>query len=432
MKKEIKIPEIAENVETAVVAGILVSRGDKVDKDQSLVEIETDKATTDLPSPVAGVVDEIKVKEGEEVKVDQVIMIIETNEGEENNAKEEDNGEDDSDGEKEPREEKNREPEEHKEKKKEKKSEPNKEKEDSKKEEKKTDFSDIPAAPSIRRLARELNVDLRKVNGTGPGNRITAEDVKTAAEKGSETERKQAVEIPDFSQWGSTSSEDMTTIRKITAKNVSQAWSTIPHVTQFDEADITGVERFREENTRKFEKSGKKLTITAILLKMAGFALQKFPRFNASLDLENNKIIYKHYVNIGIAVDTPQGLLVPVVRNVNQKSLLQLSGELGELAEKARNKKLGPEEMQGGNFTISNLGGIGGTAFTPIVLPPQVAILGVSRAKYEPVYEEEQPQKRLILPLSLSYDHRIIDGADGARFLRWICSVLEDPYNILQ
>jgi pyruvate dehydrogenase E2 component (dihydrolipoamide acetyltransferase) len=216
----------------------------------------------------------------------------------------------------------------------------------------------------------------------------------------------------------------------VTARNVQQAWQTIPHVTQFDEADMTKMEEFREKSQ---EKAGDvKITVTALLLKIAGFALQKFPQFNSSLDTENEQIIFKHYYHIGIAVDTPHGLLVPVVRDVNTKSLLELSAELTELAEKARNKKLSADDMQGGSFTISNLGGIGGTNFTPIVYAPQVAILGVSRSKYQQVLTGEEFQKRLVIPLSLSYDHRVIDGADGARFLRWICQVIEDPFAILQ
>ena len=224
----------------------------------------------------------------------------------------------------------------------------------------------------------------------------------------------------------------MSTIRKITSKNVQQAWQTIPHVTQFDEADITDLENFRKQNQAKMEKEGGKLTVTAILLKIAGFALQKFPRFNASIDAENEKLFTNISTTSVVAVDTPKGLLVPVVRDVNKKSLKELSLELTELAQKARDKKIAPEEMQGGNFTISNLGGIGGTAFTPIVLPPQVAILGVSRAAYKQVFIEDEFKKRLVIPLSLSYDHRVIDGADGARFLRWICEVIEDPYALLQ
>jgi pyruvate dehydrogenase E2 component (dihydrolipoamide acetyltransferase) len=455
MKKEIKIPDIAENVETGLIAGILVSKGDKIDEDQSVVEIETDKATTDIPSSFAGVVDEIKVKEGDEVKVNQVIMIIETedegdgeekdkeDEGGEEKGKETKDKEKDTDEEKEEGKKESEEEEEKEEDKK--KKDESAEEEDKKKEAKQQvndekeaykDLSDVPASPSVRRLAREMDVDITKVKGTGPGNRISAEDVKKHAGKSeaapAEEAAPKAIELPDFSQWGTTSREPMTNIRKITSKNVQQAWQTIPHVTQFDEADITELENFRKRFQSKAEKAGGKLTVTAILLKIAGFALQKFPRFNASIDANSNEIIYKHYYNVGIAADTPKGLLVPVVQDVNSKSLIDLSVELTELAEKARNKKISPDEMQGGNFTISNLGGIGGTAFTPIVLPPQVAILGVARSQYKPVYVNGELEKRLIIPLSLSYDHRIIDGADGARFLRWICDVIEDPYAILQ
>jgi pyruvate dehydrogenase E2 component (dihydrolipoamide acetyltransferase) len=236
----------------------------------------------------------------------------------------------------------------------------------------------------------------------------------------------------DFTKWGLISVEPMSHIRKLTATNVQQAWQTIPHVTQFDEADITNLENFRQKNQDKITKAGGKLTVTALLLKIVGFALQKYPQFNASLDAENDQIIYKHYYHVGVAVDTAQGLLVPVVRDVNKKSLTELSVELNELAEKARDKKISSDEMQGGSFTISNLGGIGGTGFTPIVYAPQVAILGVARSKYQQVLVDDEFQKRLVIPLSLSYDHRVIDGADGARFLRWICQVIEDPYAILQ
>ncbi len=442
MKKEIKIPDIAENVETGLIAGILVSKGDKVEEDQSVVEIETDKATTDIPSPYAGVVDEIKVKEGDEVKVNQVIMIIEVEE-EGEGEKKEGKGEKEKDeakekeAEKKEEEAKKKEQEEEKEEPAEGKKEEEKEKTEAKageKEEK--DLSDVPASPSVRRMAREMDVDITKVKGTGPGNRISAEDIKKYAGEAeaapAEKAETKAIELPDFSQWGTTSREPMTTIRKITSKNVQQSWQAIPHVTQFDEADITELENFRKRYQSKAEKAGGKLTVTAILLKIAGFALQKFPRFNASIDAQNEELVYKHYYNVGIAADTPKGLLVPVVRDVNSKSLIDLSVELTELAQKARDKKIAPEEMQGGNFTISNLGGIGGTAFTPIILPPQLAILGVARSEYKPVYVNGELEKRLIIPLSLSYDHRVIDGADGARFLRWICDVIEDPYAILQ
>ncbi|MGC9342517.1 MAG: dihydrolipoamide acetyltransferase family protein [Bacteroidales bacterium] len=444
MKKEIKIPDIAENVDTGLIAGILVSKGDEISADQAVVEVETDKATTDIPSPYAGTVDEIKVEEGDEVKVGQVIMIIEAEEEEsgsesEKATKDEEQKEDstkekeskETEDEKDKEEKKRPDKEKKKDEEEEKKAEVKEGEKDEKSEgkEEKTKASGIPAAPSVRRLARELDVDLENVEGSGPGNRISAKDVKKYADKGDEETMK--AELPDFSQWGSITSESMTNIRKITADNVGQAWRNIPHVTQFDEADMTGLENFRKENQEKVQKEGGKLTVTALLLKISAFALQKFSRFNASIDMQNKKIIYKHYYNIGVAVDTTKGLLVPVVRKVNEKSLSELSSELSDLAEKARKGKISPDEMQGGNFTISNLGGIGGTAFTPIVYSPQAAILGVSRAKYQQVFRDDEFQKRLVIPLSLSYDHRIIDGADGARFLRWICEVIEDPYAIL-
>ncbi|WP_321289981.1 2-oxo acid dehydrogenase subunit E2 [uncultured Sunxiuqinia sp.] len=449
MKKEIKVPDIAENVETGLIAGILVSKGDKVVEDQSVVEIETDKATTDIPSPFVGTVNEIKVSEGDEVEVNQVIMIIET-EGEESQDNEEDESDDEaSDQDKENK--KSAEKEEQVD-----DSDSDSEEEETDEEEdglkekssgkEKNDQSDIPASPSVRRLAREKDIDLDQVEGTGPSGRITTEDVEQfagksdsdqandddkKANKTKESKREKELST-DFAKWGLISMEPMNNIRKETAKNVQQAWQTVPHVTQFDEADITNLENFRKQNQDKIAKSGGKLTVTALLLKIASLALQRFPRFNASLDEENNQIVYKHYYHIGIAVDTSQGLLVPVIRDVNKKSLSELAAELSEMAEKARDKKISSDEMQGGSFTISNLGGIGGTQFTPIVYSPQVAILGVSRSQYKQVLVNDEFEQRLVIPLSLSYDHRVIDGADGARFLRWICDVIEDPFSILQ
>jgi pyruvate dehydrogenase E2 component (dihydrolipoamide acetyltransferase) len=372
------------------------------------------------------------------VKVNQVIMILETGEGEKEPDK--DSGkEEDAKESKKKVEEKEVDEKEVKEKdqpKEEKTKEDEKEKdikEEESPEDRKKHPSLIPAAPSVRRLARELKVELAEVKGSGPGERITAEDVKEHSDKPSDQtgkETKTGAPLPDFSAFGPVKHEKVQTIRRITAENVTRSWQSIPHVTHFDEADVTGLEKFRKQNQDIFEKNGVKLTVTAILLKIAGFALQKFPRFNSSFNGE--EIIFKQYYNIGVAVDTPQGLLVPVIREVHSKSLLQLATELDQLAQKARDKKISPDEMQGGNFTISNLGGIGGTAFTPIILPPQVAILGISRANLQPVYVGEELQKRMILPLSLSYDHRVIDGADGARFLRWICDVVEDPYALFR
>ncbi|MFW5831590.1 MAG: 2-oxo acid dehydrogenase subunit E2, partial [Prolixibacteraceae bacterium] len=395
----------------------------------------------------------------DKVKVGQVIMIIETEgegkkeekedkEKDEKKEKKEDTGKEEKEDKKkkekeDTEEEKEKEIKEGEEKEEEKETETEKEdkeeKEASEKEKKesgKRALSEIAAAPSVRRLAREMDVDIREVEGSGPGNRISAEDVKSHAGKPEAKKEaapaKEKIKLPDFSKWGSTSKEPMSRIRSITAKNVSRSWQNVPHVTQHDEADTTDLEEFRKRFQDKVEKAGGKLTVTAILLKITAFALQKFPQFNASLDFENEEIIYKHYFNVGIAVDTPQGLLVPVIQDVNKKSLTELSVELTEIAKKARSKKISLDELQGGNFTISNLGGIGGTSFSPIIFPPQVAILGVSRAQYKPVYIGDEIKKRLIIPLSLSYDHRVIDGADGARFLRWICDVIEDPYAMLQ
>ncbi len=450
MIKEIKLPEIADNVDTAVVLEVLVSVGDKVEKDDSLAEMESDKATFEMPSEESGTVKEIKVKDGDEVKVGQVMFTIDTSAGEEQKGEPE---------EKEELEEKKEEAEAAEEKK-----APEKEKEEKIPEEKKgvsegikepekdrveeeeettgetgikeeedtgKPASEVPAPPSVRRLAREIGVNIHKVTGSGPYNRITFDDVKAFAKKQLEGGQKAAAaddyELPDFSKWGKVRREKMATIRKITAKAMAESWQTIPHVFQFDKADITDLEKFRKKYSKFVEKEGSKLTITAMLVKLTAEALKKFPRFNASLDMKNEEVIYKDYVHIGVAVDTDRGLLVPVIRDADKKSITELSLELDELAEKARKKKIMPDELQGGNFAISNLGGIGGTNFTPIVYRPNVAILGVSRSQTEPVYIDGEFQPRMMLPLSLSYDHRIIDGADGARFLRWMCEALENP-----
>ncbi|MDZ7766156.1 MAG: 2-oxo acid dehydrogenase subunit E2 [Melioribacteraceae bacterium] len=225
----------------------------------------------------------------------------------------------------------------------------------------------------------------------------------------------------------------MTNIRKKTAEHLSYAWATIPHVTQFDKADITELEKLRKQFGKKVEDAGGKLTVTAILVKIIAAALKEFPQFNCSIDMDKKEIIYKKYYSVGIAVDTDRGLLVPVIRDADKKNIVEISVELGEMAAKARDKKLSLEDMQGGNFSISNLGGIGGTYFTPIVNSPEVAILGVSRGGYEQVYQKDSGEfvPRLMLPLSLSYDHRIIDGADAIRFLRWIVEALENPFKLL-
>ena len=432
MIKEIKLPEIADNVTSAIVLEVLVSVGDKVEKDDSLADMESDKATFELPSDFSGTVKEIKVKDGDVVDVGQTMFTIDTSdsadekkeEKEEAPSHEEDKKEavEDDESPTEEAEEAEQKPAEQKER---------RQKQSQEDTPTQRPAAEVAAAPSVRRLAREIGVDIHQVKGSGPHDRITLDDVKAYAKKqlegGTRSVASDDYELPDFTKWGSVRREKMDSIRKITAKVMAESWQSIPHVFQFDKADITQLEEFRKKYSKHVEKKGAKLTVTAILLKITAEALKTFPKFNASLDMKNEEIIYKDYVHIGVAVDTDRGLLVPVIRDADKKSITELSIELNEMAEKARNKKIKIDELQGGNFAISNLGGIGGTNFTPIVYRPNVAILGVSRSQTEAVYVDGEFQPRNMLPLSLSYDHRIIDGADGARFLRWLCEALENP-----
>jgi pyruvate dehydrogenase E2 component (dihydrolipoamide acetyltransferase) len=288
-------------------------------------------------------------------------------------------------------------------------------------------------------------VDIYQVQGTGPGARISEEDIRafvretmqrltgggpapvvSAEFPGLHAQRP----LPDFTKWGGVTQEPLSKVRSITADAMSYAWSTIPMVTQYDKTDITELEAFRKEFNRKADPDAK-LTMTAILIKICAAALRAFPQFNSSLDLALKELIIKDYVHIGVAVDTPSGLLVPVIRDADRKGIETLAVELNETAAKTRERRISPADLEGGSFTISNLGGIGGTAFSPIVYAPQVAILGVSRAATEPVWDGEQFHPGLVMPLSLTYDHRVIDGADGARFLRWICQAIEKPINLV-
>ncbi len=424
---EFKMPELGENIESAQVIKLYVKKGDKIEKDQVILEIETDKATVEVPSEISGIVKEVKIKEGDNVKVGSTVLLLETKEQTVETAKKEIIKEDF------PKTEEN-------------KSEIKTDMEIS--EERKTVIRDVPnkkefpkiiapASPSVRRFAREIGIDINEVNGTGPGGRISVEDIKRFAKTINEKIRTgdggipigiKREKLPDFSKWGNIRKEAMSNVRKKTAEHLSYAWTTIPHVTQFDKADITELEKMRKQFAKKAEAAGGKLTVTAILLKIVSSALKVFPQFNTSIDMDTKEIIYKDYFNIGIAVDTEQGLIVPVVKEADKKNILQLAKELTDISVKARNKKVTIEDMQGGCFTISNLGGIGGTAFTPIVNSPEVAILGVSRGSYEPVFVDGEFVPRMMLPLSLSYDHRIIDGADAARFLRWIVEAIEQPF----
>jgi pyruvate dehydrogenase E2 component (dihydrolipoamide acetyltransferase) len=305
-----------------------------------------------------------------------------------------------------------------------------------------TSTAAAPASPSVRRVAREIGVDISQVTGTGPNGRITEDDVKNFAKQilsglgggalmPSAPRAVGGTPLPDLAKWGEIERKPMTGIRRKTSEHLTNAWLSIPHVTQFDKADMTVLEEIRPKYAAEAEKAGGKLTVTAILTKIVATALHKFPQFNASIDVATESIIYKKYVHVGIAVDTEHGLLVPVVRNADTKNILQIAAEIQQLAEKAKARKLTLDEMSGGSMSITNLGGIGGTAFTPIVNWPEVAILGVSRGSVEAVYKDGQIQPRQMLPLSLSYDHRVIDGADAIRFLRWVVDAIEQPFTVM-
>jgi pyruvate dehydrogenase E2 component (dihydrolipoamide acetyltransferase) len=291
--------------------------------------------------------------------------------------------------------------------------------------------AEVAASPAVRRLARELGVDLNRITGSGTGGRISPDDIKTFVREALTRPQPQissAPELPDFKRFGPAVREPLPKVKRLTGENMTASWTTIPQVTHYDVADITDLEHFRREAPSRVESLGGRLTLTAILAKVCAGALGVYPRFNSSLDWPRRELVLKQYCHIGIAVDTERGLLVPVVRNVDRKSLSQLAVEIAELAARARDKKISPDELEGGNFTISNLGGIGGTAFNPIVFSPQVAILGVARSRSELRLVGGQVEERTVLPLSLSYDHRVVDGAEGARFLRWIVEALENPY----
>lgn len=454
MAMEFKLPNLGENVEKGDVVSVLVQEGDSISKGQAVLELETDKATVEVPSSVAGTVRKIHVSEGDTVAVDTVILTIEEDsKAEQREAKREDESspgpQADQAGEEEPQPETEAEPvaETSEEPEPEKQARPAREEEPKGKGEV-VDFRDrrksgeeavsetmIPASPAVRRFAREIGVDLHRVSGTGPSGRISIEDVKAYSREsrdGAAGPGKVApsFSLPDFSSYGPVEREKFSNIRRATARHMGTAWNLIPHVTQHDSADITTLEELRKQHGKRVEAEGGKLTVTAVALKILAVALKVFPDFNASLDMENEEIIFKKYFHLGVAVDTPRGLLVPVIRDVDRKSIVELAVELNEVAEKARQGKVSPDDLQGGCMTITNLGGIGGTLFTPIVNLPEVAILGISRASMQPVYRNDRFEPRQILPLSLSYDHRLIDGADAARFLRWVAQAFEDPFLI--
>ena len=485
---EFKIPELGENVTSGTVVRVLVKAGDALKKDQPVLELETDKATIEVPSDADGTVEDVKVKPGDTVKVGQLVLTLgaatkgtEKTEGTETEGTEateatgategskpkeqpvgaaEEGGlsqkasadpkkDDDSAARaKQERGQGQAEP-------------PDAQQADEPPRQKRGEVVDInrgarsqpvavpaasaepsnepvvaaAAAPSVRRMARELGVDIAHITGTGPGGRISTDDIQAhvrgVMSGGGAPGSGQAapsVALPDFSKWGEIERKPMSNIRRKTAEHLGHAWNAIPHVTQHDKADITALEALRKQYGPQAEKQGGKLTMTAIALKIVAGALKRFPQFNSSIDQARNEIVFKKSIHVGVAADTERGLLVPVVRDVDRKGIFELAAELAKASEKARAGKLSLDEMQGGGFTITNLGGIGGTSFTPIVNWPEVAILGISRGAQEPVWNGSSFEPRLMLPLSLSYDHRVIDGADAARFLRWVCDAFEQPF----
>lgn len=429
MTLEFKLPELGDNIDKVEIIQIMISNGQNIEVDQILLELETDKATIEVPAEFSGVIKEVKAKQGDIVATGDLIFTYqETTNTEASTTKEKPNTQT-----------------------KEVKTTTPQEVATSPKPIEKTETpvakpipvrsefgrKIAPAAPTVRRFSREIGVNINEVNGSGPGGRISIDDVKLYTKSINELVLKSGgiaslgvkqEKLPDFSKWGNIQTKPMSNVRRKTAEHLSYAWSSIPHVTQFDKADITELEKIRKQYAKTAEAYGGKLTITAILMKVVASAMKTFPIFNTSVDMIKKEIIHKDYCHIGIAVDTEKGLIVPVVRDVDKKNILELSKDLTDISVKARNKKVTLADMQGGCFTISNLGGIGGTAFTPIVNSPEVAILGVSRGSYEPVYIDGEFVPRLMLPLSLSYDHRVIDGADAARFIKWVSAALEQPF----
>ncbi|MBY0525953.1 MAG: 2-oxo acid dehydrogenase subunit E2 [Gemmataceae bacterium] len=458
MPTEIKLPELGENIEAGDVLSIRVEPGATVAKGQTLLEIEAEKSTVEVPSPLDGKVTEIRVKKGDRVDVGQTVCLIEGADGKKSDGaitapvRPTPESGTEPDRPMAPR--------------------PEQTPEETPAEqppmvrtrlvtgpkrlpaegrraaegreapipgpppapaEREAVEKLVPAGPATRLLARELGVDLHRVAGTAPGGRVTREDVKEFVRQlaaGTARGVSSGIPVPplpDFERWGAVERKPLDGIRRRTAEQMALAWSTVPHVTQQDVADITDLDAFR----RQQEGKGPKLTITAFTLKASAVALKQFPQFNSSLDMTSGQLILKRYYHVGVAVDTDRGLLVPVLRDVERKSVSELAQELTEIADRARQKKLTADEMRGGTFTITNLGGIGGTAFSPIVNWPEVAILGMARSRLQPVVRDGAIVPRLLLPLCLSYDHRVIDGADAARFARRIAELLENPLQML-
>ena len=428
VEREVRLPDIGD-FENVDVIELLVKPGDRVEAEQSLLVLESDKATMEIPAPFAGVVKALKVGVGDKVSEGALLAIVEAEEASDAPtavARPELRSE---------------------------KEEKKEQKEEEREEGPEPAPADLApysatgtpvsahAGPSVRRLAREFGVDLGLVPGSGPKGRILPEDVQgyvkaVVAQRGAAAVPIAGVSVAapvdiDFAKWGPTELAPLNRVRRVASANLHRSWVTVPHVTQHDDADVTELEAFREANKQEAAARGAKLTFLPFLVKACARALQEFPHFNASLDRTGENLILKRYYHIGVAVDTEHGLVVPVVRDADRKGLFELAAELQDLSGRARDRKLRPEHLQGGTFSISSLGGIGGTSFTPIVNHPEVAILGVSRMVWKPVWRDGAFVPRLSLPLSLSYDHRVIDGADAARFTTRLAALLGDLRRIL-
>jgi pyruvate dehydrogenase E2 component (dihydrolipoamide acetyltransferase) len=423
---DVKLPQLAEGVESGTVVNILVSEGQEINKDQAFMELETQKAVGSIPSPSSGTVTKVHVKEGMEVSVGQVLISIES--GSKTATSEATNSAPSSSS--------NR-------------AQPDvapapkartaAEPEAGRKPAETFHYQSSagmapPAPPSVRKIAQELGIDLTRVRGSEAGGRIRMADVRAYIQQLQELQQPQGSgqsapaaprEVIDFSKWGPVRREKLSPLRRTVSRRMLESWTTIPKINQFDEADITAILSLREKHNSAYEESGARLTLTSFILLVLARALKKHPMANASLDETTGELILKDYYHIGIAVDTDAGLIVPVLRDVDKKNLLQLSRELQNLTQKTRERKIGLEELQGGTFTISNQGSIGGSHFTPIIYAPQVAILGVGRGQNKPVVVDGKIAVRNMLPLCLAYDHRVLDGANAVRFLKDVIIALQ-------
>jgi pyruvate dehydrogenase E2 component (dihydrolipoamide acetyltransferase) len=422
---EIRVPRLGEGADTGTVVNVYVKEGDTVKKDQTILELENEKAVAPIPATLGGTVKKVFVKIGDKVAVGQALIDV-SGDAAAPVASVQPKAQPPSTGARAA---------------KPVQAQPEAAQEESYEEEPIVEGGLPPAAsPSLRKIAGELGIDLRRVKGTERGGRITIDDLRAyigrlqslasrpakAVAGQPPAAAKPVAESIDFSKWGPVTKKPVSSLRKVIAQKMWESWNAIPHVTQFDEADITDLLALRKKHVAAYEKKGAALTLTSFAIQAVAAALKKYPQFNVSLDEATNELILKEYCHIGIAVDTEQGLIVPVLRDADKKNLFDLSADLGKLAEKTRQRKVSVDELKGGSFTISNLGGIGGTHFTPIVNRPEVAILGLGKGVLKPVMKKDKVEGRIMLPVALSYDHRVIDGADGARFIREIVTQLEN------